>query len=76
MAIPALIGSALLTLPEIIDMGSRDGSTFTLLVAFLSAFVVGLIALKTLLGILRSGKLYLFSGYCFFMSVVALTVRF
>ena len=76
MAIPALIGSALLTLPEIIEMGNKDGSTFTLWVAFLSAFVVGLIALKTLLGILRSGKLYLFSGYCFLMGVVALTLRF
>ena len=74
MAIPALIGSALLTLPDIIEMGIREGSTFALLVAFLSAFGVGLFALKMLLGLLRSGKLYLFSGYCFLVGVVALTV--
>ncbi len=71
IAIPALIGSGLLTLPDILAMGGSEVSAGVLTMAFISAFAIGLGALKILLGLLESGRLYLFSGYCIVVGVIA-----
>lgn len=74
IAIPALIGSMLLNLPDIILVGSNKGHLLILLIGFSSAFVVGLVALKMLISLVESGKLYFFSGYCFFLGIIVLMV--
>jgi undecaprenyl-diphosphatase len=71
IAIPALIGSGLLTMRDIVAIGSNQVSGIVLSTAFISAFVIGLGALKVLLVLLESGKLYLFSIYCILMGFVA-----
>ena len=72
IAIPAIIGSLILTLPDIINVISVEGSLFILIATLLSAFIIGLIALKILVRVLESGRLYLFSGYCIFAGVITL----
>ena len=70
LAIPAISGAGLL-------MALDSQSDFTiipfssLVVAFLSSFVVGYVCLKWLLNLLESGKFYFFGYYCF---VIGLTV--
>ncbi|MBH31981.1 MAG: hypothetical protein CMG71_08400 [Candidatus Marinimicrobia bacterium] len=71
IAIPTLIGSGLLTMRDIVFIGSNEVSGIILSTAFTSAFVIGLGALKVLLGLLESGKLYLFSIYCILIGIVA-----
>ena len=71
IAIPALIGSGFLTMHDIAVIGSNEMSGIVLSTAFISAFVIGLGALKVLLRLLESGKLYLFSTYCILMGFVA-----
>ena len=72
IAIPAIIGSLILTLPDIINVISVEGSLFILISTLLSAFIIGLIALKILIRVLESGRLYLFSGYCIFVGIITL----
>jgi undecaprenyl-diphosphatase len=72
IAIPAIIGSLILTLPDIINVISVEGSLLILIATLVSAFIIGLIALKILIRVLESGRLYLFSGYCIFVGVITL----
>ncbi|MEE2877069.1 MAG: undecaprenyl-diphosphate phosphatase [Candidatus Neomarinimicrobiota bacterium] len=73
IAIPVLFGSGLLMLPDILAIGGNEVSGTALSVAFASSFVIGLGTLRILLGILESGKLYLFSGYCILVGIIAVS---
>ena len=70
LAIPAISGAGLL-----MTLDSQSDFTIipfsSLVVAFLSSFVVGYVCLKWLLNLLESGKFYFFGYYCF---VIGLTV--
>ena len=59
-------------MPDIINVISVEGSLFILIATLVSAFIIGLIALKILIRVLESGRLYLFSGYCIFVGVITL----
>ena len=75
IAIPAIIGSLILTLPDIMNVISVEGSFFILIATLVSAFIIGLIALKFLMKVLESGRLYLFSAYCILVGVITLISR-
>ncbi|MBF89949.1 MAG: hypothetical protein CMG75_09935 [Candidatus Marinimicrobia bacterium] len=72
IAIPAIMGSLILTLPNIINFSSLEGSNSLLITTLTSAFLVGLITLKILMKVLKSGKLYLFSAYCIVLGIASL----
>tara|TARA_Y100000814_G_scaffold136473_1_gene98926 strand:+ start:1206 stop:1979 length:774 start_codon:yes stop_codon:yes gene_type:complete len=75
IAIPAIIGSLILTLPDIMNVISVEGSFFILIATLVAAFIIGLIALKFLMKVLESGRLYLFSAYCILVGVITLISR-
>ncbi len=70
LSIPAILGAELLSLKDCIGTGfSLDKATFY---GTLAAFIVGLAALKILLRIVKTGKLYYFAPYCFVLGIIAI----
>jgi len=68
MAIPALLGAGLLQLIKIDNL--EQIALFSLIMGFLSAAVVGYLVIDWLLAVISKGKFYLFSLYCFTVSIV------
>ena len=71
LAIPAISGAGLLmTLDPQSDISII--SLTSLIMAFLSSFIIGYICLKWLLSLLESGKFYFFGYYCFVIGLITL----
>ena len=68
LSIPAIIGASILKfdMTEITEIGVIPFSA-----GILVSFLVGLIALKITMGMLRRGNFYYFSPYCFLAGIVA-----
>ena len=69
LAIPAIIGATLIQLNA--DAIGRVG-LLSLTSGFVSAALVGLVALKILMGMVRKGKLYWFAPYCWALGLLIL----
>jgi len=70
LSIPIIFGAGLL---GTIDLQNGDIFTLsTILAAFLSSFLIGVIALKTLLKLLEHGKFYFFGIYCITIGVISI----
>ena len=71
LAIPAISGAGLL-----LALDPQSDITFipltSLIMAFMSSFIVGYICLKWLLNLLESGKFYFFGYYCFMIGLIVL----
>ena len=71
LAIPAISGAGLL-----LALDPQLDITFipltSLIMAFMSSFIVGYICLKWLLSLLESGKFYFFGYYCFMIGLIVL----
>ena len=71
LAIPAISGAGLL-----LALDPQSNITFipltSLIMAFMSSFIVGYICLKWLLNLLESGKFYFFGYYCFMIGLIVL----
>ena len=71
LAIPVISGAGLL-----LALDSQSNITLipltSLIMAFLSSFIVGYICLKWLLSLLESGKFYFFGYYCFLIGLIGL----
>ena len=71
LSIPVISGAGLL-----LALDSQSNITLipltSLIMAFLSSFVVGYICLKWLLNLLESGKFYFFGYYCFLIGLIVL----
>jgi len=69
LAIPVISGAGLL-----LALDSQSNITLipltSLIMAFLSSFIVGYICLKWLLSLLESGKFYFFGYYCFLIGLI------
>lgn len=74
IAIPALIGSGILTLLDVAESGASGIPAMVLLAGLGTSFVVGIISLKLLLQILEKGRLYYFGFYCFTIGVIVLGI--
>ena len=72
LAIPAISGATLLTVFEM--EGAFPMPITVAMVAFISSFIVGVIALKWLLGWLEQGKFYYFGFYCFGTGLITLVI--
>ena len=69
LAIPVIAGAGLLTVLDT-QPGSISIPMLQLLLAFFSAFIVGTISLKWLLGLLESGKFHRFGYYCIMVGLI------
>jgi len=68
LSIPAIIGANLLQLKDLSAISFLPQS----LAGMAAAFVVGLLSLQLLQKILRAGKLYYFSFYCFVVGIICI----
>ena len=69
MAIPVLIGAGLL---QLFSIDLQPSVTFMqLLAGFISSAVTGYLVINWLLSVISKGKFYLFSLYCFTVSIIA-----
>ena len=68
MVIPPILGQALLTVRDIMDVGvgkAMEGiTTPALIIGFLAAFVTGCIACKWMINLVKRGKMIWFAVYC------------
>ncbi|MDK2819083.1 MAG: undecaprenyl-diphosphate phosphatase [Spirochaetota bacterium] len=69
-----IFGALLLETLDYIKQGNSTLSYSMLFIGFIVAFIVGLMSLKFLINILKNGKLYLFSVYCFIIGILLLFV--
>ncbi|MBW1999132.1 MAG: undecaprenyl-diphosphate phosphatase [Deltaproteobacteria bacterium] len=71
LALPAILGAAVLESVELLRSGVPSQQAVTLLVGTIAAYISGMIALKWLLGVIRRGRLDRFSYYCFAVGLVS-----
>jgi undecaprenyl-diphosphatase len=72
LAVPAIGGAALLTGMEYVQDPTGSLSGIVLFSALISSFLVGVLALRWLLKLIGSGRLYWFSIYCFLLGASVL----
>ena len=66
LSIPAIAGALVL---ELGSKGFGEAGFMPLVLGFLSAAVVGLLALKILMGLVRKGSLFYFAPYCWLLGL-------
>ncbi|MBN2412915.1 undecaprenyl-diphosphate phosphatase [candidate division KSB1 bacterium] len=72
LAIPAILGATILQAGDLVLSGIQADFILVLLAGTFSAYISGYIAIETLLGIVRRGKLYWFAPYCFIIGLLGL----
>ena len=82
MVIPPILGEALLDMKDLIggeaaaEGASTAIGTFPLIVGFLAAFVVGCMACKWMIDIVKKGKLIWFAIYCAVVSLLVIILPY
>ncbi|MBU4443638.1 MAG: undecaprenyl-diphosphate phosphatase [Candidatus Marinimicrobia bacterium] len=72
LAVPAILGATLLHIIELTSSEISGIGFGTLFTGFIFSFVVGYIAIRFLLSILKSGKFGWFAPYCFLAGLIVL----
>lgn len=75
MVVIPILGEALLDLKDAISAAPGDAvqlGWFSLLVGFLASFIVGCLACKWMIGIVKKGKLIWFAVYCLIVGIICL----
>ena len=73
LSIPAILGGLVF---ELKDISGMEGLNFqTVIPGFLSALIVGYIAIHILLKIVYAGRLYFFGFYCFLLGLIVIITR-
>ncbi|UCH88095.1 MAG: undecaprenyl-diphosphate phosphatase [Thermoplasmata archaeon] len=73
LAVPAIIGAAIWETPGMINGGTAGVPPLALLVGGVTAFVVGYVAIKLLLFIVKKAGLHFFALYCFGLGVIIIS---
>ena len=68
LSIPAILGAVVLKLK---DVGEITIAPTIIIAGTLTSFIVGYIALRSLLAILNRGRFFIFSYYCFALGIIA-----
>ena len=82
MVIPPILGEALLDFKDLVGgEAAAEGvetaiGTFPLIVGFLAAFIVGCLACKWMVNIVKKGKLIWFAIYCAVVSILVITLPY
>lgn len=71
LALPALVGASLVSLPDLADGGGSFGAA-AIASGILAAFVSGYLAIRWLLALVARDRLTGFAGYCFVVGGVSL----
>lgn len=69
ISIPAILGAAVLQIPDLLRQGIDSTIIFPYIAGTLAAAITGFIAIKFLINLLNKGKFYLFSYYCWGVGV-------
>lgn len=68
MAIPPILGMALLDVKDMLEMGTEAAmagiSTSALAIGFIAAFITGCLACKLMINLVKRGKMIWFAAYC------------
>lgn len=72
MSIPAILGAAVLKLPDMLEQGAGELGAGPLLAAAALSFFVGYLALAMLLWIMRARRLSWFAPYCWLLGLTGL----
>ena len=73
LAIPAISGAGLLTAIDMDTMNIASLSSGSILVAFISSFLVGWVALAWLLKLISKGQFHWFGIYCLAIGIISLS---
>ena len=76
MSAPILMAAGAYETLKVIQMPGTTAFLPYLAVGFITAGVVGWLALKWLMGFLRDHSIYLFAGYCAIIGLICLVVSF
>jgi undecaprenyl-diphosphatase len=74
LSIPAILGAAVLKVPKMFEEQQANLESSWLLMSFVTAFVVGYLALGALLWLARGRKLSWFAPYCWLIGVLAIVL--
>ncbi len=72
LSTPAIIGAGILTSIQAINTHQLDGQLLPLLAGFISAAIVGYLAIAFLLTFIRRRRLHIFAAYCIVVAVISL----
>jgi len=79
MAIPPILGMALLDAKEMMEVGVEQAmggiSVGVLLIGFLAAFVTGCLACKLMINLVKRGKMIWFAVYCAVVGIIVLVTQ-
>ncbi len=64
LSLPAVLGASILELKDVLNQSNKNGGLIIYLVGAVTALIVGYIAIKFLLGVIKRGKFQYFSYYC------------
>jgi len=76
MAIPPILGMALLDVKDMLEVGMEEAmkgiSPLALVVGFVAAFVTGCLACKLMINLVKKGKMIWFAAYCAVVGIAVL----
>ncbi len=76
MSIPAVLGAAVLQIPDLMQQGFNNAELLPFIFGTLAAAITGFIAIKFLIKLLNNGKLYVFSYYCWTVGLISIVYGF
>jgi len=76
MLLLPVIGATILKMRDFNSSASVSAEYMPLIAGFVAAFLIGLVACRWMIQIVRNGKLYYFSIYCFVVGTTAIIWKF
>ena len=76
MSLPTILGAAVLEGASLIKDGTFSVEPVSVLIAFVAAFVSGILAIKFMIALLKNNRFYVFSIYCTLVGIVCLVFSF
>jgi len=76
LSIPAILGSAIVEMRDVVKAGDIAASPVNWIVGFVAAFICGFISILFIRVLIKSKKFYIFGIYCLAASVFAFLVGF
>lgn len=80
MAIPPILGMALLDVKDMFEIGVSEAmagiTPLALVIGFVAAFITGCLACKLMIGLVKKGKMIWFAAYCAIVGIAVLIWQF
>jgi undecaprenyl-diphosphatase len=72
LSVPAILGATILEAKDVMVAGLSEELYLSLAVGMITSYLSGYIAIETLLGVVRRGKLFWFAPYCLLIGILGL----